>query len=489
MMLGATTRQSLLGGGAGFLEHIPAFSGDLWYVNGTTGNDANSGRSPEVPFATIGAALAVALAGDAITVAPGDYDEVGLDLALDGLELWCEHGTHILDSTPGTGLTISGDHCRVSGAHFTQAGAVGAAVTGDHAWLTDCQATGVTTAYDLDGGGAVLRNCTSILHTVAGFAISGAEHILFQCHSGGTGAATRGFYLDNAAADDCVLDRCSSINNGTAGYALVAGTEINTIRDCVSGFGDGLRTDLGQSNTWVNYGGVLEEQAHEEPWPQADGEGAAITLPSISSQANNATDAAATTQWYWGEPVVIIARDTITEVSYLLGFLVMSATANKRMQWEAFTGFTNYRSDRNAGNAWDEGATALTVDDGTPFIANDLVAIYSSVDVEIVRVVSSIANVVTIARETVNMATPNGLRWNHTAGGAGTEEMTLVHRPGDPRYHSTVIHYLTAAASLSPRWEFTAPRPVDANAFALVRIMNMTDAVDCTVELSAIIEE
>jgi hypothetical protein len=81
MMLGATTRQSLLGGGAGFLEHIPAFSGDLWYVNGTTGNDANSGRSPEVPFATIGAALAVALAGDAITVAPGDYDEVGLDLA------------------------------------------------------------------------------------------------------------------------------------------------------------------------------------------------------------------------------------------------------------------------------------------------------------------------------------------------------------------------------------------------------------------------
>ncbi|KKK91034.1 hypothetical protein LCGC14_2717020, partial [marine sediment metagenome] len=92
------------------LEHVPKFTGDIWFVSNAHGLDTNSGRSPIEAFATIGNALNNAAEGDAITIEAGDYYETGLDLNLIGLELWGEIGATIYNTT-GTGLTVSARNC------------------------------------------------------------------------------------------------------------------------------------------------------------------------------------------------------------------------------------------------------------------------------------------------------------------------------------------------------------------------------------------
>jgi hypothetical protein len=46
-----------------------------WYVSSKDGSDANDGRSAKKAFATFAHAVAVAKAGDTITIAPGAYDQ------------------------------------------------------------------------------------------------------------------------------------------------------------------------------------------------------------------------------------------------------------------------------------------------------------------------------------------------------------------------------------------------------------------------------
>jgi hypothetical protein len=49
--------------------------GNVWFVDADNGDDGNSGTSASNAFATIGAAITAASAGDTIYVAPGSYDE------------------------------------------------------------------------------------------------------------------------------------------------------------------------------------------------------------------------------------------------------------------------------------------------------------------------------------------------------------------------------------------------------------------------------
>ena len=131
------------------LEHVPKFTGDIWFVS-NDGLDTNSGRSPEEPFATIGNALNNASEGDAITVETGDYYETGLDLNLIGLELWGEIGVTIYNTT-GTGLTISARSCRVNEIVIISPAQTALLVSGNYNVLTN-----ITTPTPMAGVGVVM---------------------------------------------------------------------------------------------------------------------------------------------------------------------------------------------------------------------------------------------------------------------------------------------------------------------------------------------
>ena len=99
-------------------QNIAKFGGTIWYVSKVYGADTNDGLSPDKAFETIGKALDEMASGDAVTVMAGTYTETGLDLGSagtkDGIEMWFEIGA-ILAPASGTGLTVSGDFCRVQG--------------------------------------------------------------------------------------------------------------------------------------------------------------------------------------------------------------------------------------------------------------------------------------------------------------------------------------------------------------------------------------
>jgi hypothetical protein len=53
---------------------VPKFPGILYYV-GTSGDDANDGKSPDAEMATIGAAIDKMVAGDALVIGAKTYTE------------------------------------------------------------------------------------------------------------------------------------------------------------------------------------------------------------------------------------------------------------------------------------------------------------------------------------------------------------------------------------------------------------------------------
>ncbi len=233
------------------ISHVRQFGGDIWHV-ANDGSNANPGTA-EAPFEDILYAIAVAAAGDAISVKAGTYDEAGLDLNLDGLELWCEIGAVLSNSTPGTVLTVSGDYCRVVGARFIQAGQTGLHVTGGRCEIEDCQAgPGLATGFDIDGARTRLCGCHTVAYTVDGYYIGNDCCSLRDCSAIGTGTATRGFYV-TGSADRVRLWNCASVANATAGYEIDTGCVNTLVKDCASGGGDGARVDDGTNTVWSHY--------------------------------------------------------------------------------------------------------------------------------------------------------------------------------------------------------------------------------------------
>lgn len=65
---------------------IPTNSGNYWFVNGSAGSDAYTGKSLDQSFQTIQRAVDAADSSDVICIAPGAYDEsVTISRTLDGL--------------------------------------------------------------------------------------------------------------------------------------------------------------------------------------------------------------------------------------------------------------------------------------------------------------------------------------------------------------------------------------------------------------------
>jgi hypothetical protein len=471
---------SRIGWQADIIRHIPKFTGEIWYAD--TGIVASgNGMSPDQAFQTITEGIAAMAAGDALAIKAGTYDENGLDLNLNGLELWGEIGTIIVNSNPGTCLTVSGNSCRVRDVRLVQAGQTGLAVTGDSAWIENVVTEVCTIGYDIDGDECVLIKTASHDHTVTGYDISGEHNIIQDSASIVPGSATRGYYLSAASADLNLLDRCTSAGNQTSGFEIVTGANNNIMRDCVSGGGDGERVDAGNLNMWVLSQERLQKERHEEVYPFPDGEGTAGNAIAVTSDAEDETHAAATTKDYFGEPYVIIPVTTIPDLWNFIGANIYSNTTNKDYRSSSYR--INYilRSAKNAGNAWDEGETQLTVVDGSIFATSDLVWIYSAYKTngEIVRVTGVAANVVTIERETSQFGVPNtGLRWDHTTNNPGTEIMYLVFRSSSREMHENAFDFSTASAKdfIQIRWH--TAREMSANDGLLLRVQNGTDGTN-----------
>lgn len=277
------------------IGHIPKYTGKIWFVDGTNGNDANTGTDPHDAFKTIAHAIGAAAAGDRIVVMAGAYDEV-LNMNLAGLELICEQGTVLSNSTPGTALIVSANYCRVVGLLLTQAGQTGCQITGSFCSLEGCLAFGCATGFDDDGAETHFTDCRSILHTTTGFDISAGYGQYERLVAASTGAV-RGIYLSNAAADHNHFNKCDTLGNGTAGWEIIVGADNNLFSHCSMGAGDGAKVDAGANNTWNNfsegsqivagqtrdqdlkdiYDGVAASQRYREQIPDTDFDLTAIT--------------------------------------------------------------------------------------------------------------------------------------------------------------------------------------------------------------------
>lgn len=460
-----------------YAVHSVLHNGDIWYINPVAA-DGGDGQSPSSQFNTIAAAIDAAADGDILKTAAGDYDEDSLDL---NKILWldCELGT-VLSNTAGGAtelLTISSAFCQITQLSGNQAGVQGVVVTGAVCLINTSEMVGTTTGFVLQGDRPYFDRVRSTQHTVTGFDVQSAYGTYEDIYAAGNGGATRGIYLSTAGADDNTFDHSITMGNATRGWEAVAGANTNVFVHCSSGGGDGTRVDAGTNNFWPGWNDEFEFSHHEHLTPMCDGEGGAITVPSIDSDAEDETNGAASTQYYWGEPTALIARDTVTADYKLLGLEIVSFTAGKSFQWAVYATTYEYMATKNGGNAWDEGETQLTVDDATPVSDNDLVLIYSDYKIEIVRVNGAPAgNVITIERETSQFGAANtGLRWNHTTNDPGTEELFVIDRTAWPELHPIEGHVTWAGP-----YRVTEPRHVKANGAVLMRMINLTDSTNNT---------
>jgi len=232
---------------------------------------------------------------------------------------------------------------------------------------------------------------------------------------------------------------------------------------------------------------------HEHVYPLSDGEGVAGGPISVSTDADDETNVAATAQWYYGEPSVILPVNTITIPIGIMGCYIYGNIVGKEITGWCYQIFYDTVTKRNVGNAWDEGATVLTVtsaDEAAKFQVNDLVVIWSpgyKPNGEILKVTDVTGAVVTVARETSQFGGANtGLRWNHTTNDPGDEQMALIYRPSDQDTHPYEMEFGTPTVNYMTRYDFMLKKIHAALNGTLCRLVNQTDAVTVTIDAKMI---
>jgi len=240
------------GGAQQATRHVPRHVGAIWYVDGVGGDDGNSGLEVDQAFLTIGAAILACAAGDAIAITAATYTEVGLDVNKNAVELWFEIGA-LIDPASGTALTISGDFCMVKGMHkITPAGGeIGLLVSGDECHIEHGRILGGATGVSVTGAGSMFFNYAVGFPTVAAYDITGAQTRLDHCATVGN-AATIGYHI-NGGADTGILRDCTSVGHTSAGYYIDTLSQDWTLFNCSSGAGDGRWVDVDHVNVWSNF--------------------------------------------------------------------------------------------------------------------------------------------------------------------------------------------------------------------------------------------
>ena len=235
-------------------KNIPKFGGDIWYVNKGSGSDTNTGRCPDCPFETIGAAITAMAAGDAISIKAGTYTEANLDLSKASTEMWCEIGTIIDTAAGATALIVSGLACKVTGGLkiTPDDDSIGMLISGNECVIEDVKILEGANNFSVTGSGAVLRRCAAGFSKAgtSGFNVTGIQARLYSCSTVGD-TTSYGFNVTGSATG--VLSDCTSSGHQTSGYYLGSGTTNWTIVDCSTGAGDGRWTDVDNVNIWSGF--------------------------------------------------------------------------------------------------------------------------------------------------------------------------------------------------------------------------------------------
>jgi len=467
-----------------FDPRVGYFSGTVRYVS-TAGNDADDGLAPDRAKLTITAAIGASAVGDAVISAPGTYAEA-VNLNLAALQFWPQHGTII---APGAGvpLTVSAAYCRVScpGGSLRcnpPAGGTGVlvSVTGGWTYLSDIRVPCISSAllgFDIVGGGCVLDNCRAASPLTAAFKIQGDKVKLDNCCTGGEVADTSiGFWITNSC-DKARLRDCSSQGNVTAGFQFDEGCTNILAKSCDSGGGDGHFIDNAM-NTFLDITDRDSREEHDEVYPVPDGEGTAGDPVAMHSQVNDETGADDTVNYY-GDAFVIMGINVVSADWFLKGANFFAATAADDQRFHFYRVERDLAGARNGGNAWDEGATVLTLTDAAEaaqFEVDDLVWVMTpgyKPDGEIVKVTNIAGAVVTIARQTENSGR-TGLHWNHTTNDGGNEAMYLCWRD-EAQYHSSNMDFSASGSRAFERQMFHKPRRLHRNDGIVARMINGTD--------------
>ena len=288
-----------------YTDNLPKFGGDIYYVAQSQGNDSYSGKTPNQPFATIGAGIDAMSSGDALVIRAGTYAE-NVVLDCNSCELWFEIGA-IIQPTSGTALTISGNYCRVicrDGALLVDpngANTTGVLISGNFCYMAEVRVKCDSVAdigFDITGDGADLRYCRCSNPLVVAYKIQGDKIKLEDCCTGGTVADTSIGYWATNNCDKLRLVRCGSQGNATAGFQVDSGCTNGVISDCHSGGGDGERIDNGTTFHWPNFKSISAKEEHYHCYPSTDGEGTAGAPIHLTSDAQDENNGAATTQDY-----------------------------------------------------------------------------------------------------------------------------------------------------------------------------------------------
>ena len=232
------------------------FTGVIRYVS-QSGDDSNDGLSPDRALASITAAISASSAGDAVRVGYGTYDEAGLNLNKNSLELWLEAGCILQDSADGDVLTISAFGCRVVGSGNVRldptGGATGVVVSGGLVYVENlrvaCNSVGAI-GYDITGVGAELHDCRTSNPTTVAYKIQGDTCLLYCCCTGGN-TTSIGYWITNSC-DKYRVILCGSQGHQTAGFQVDTGCTNGVIWEFSSGGGDGRWTDADHATVISN---------------------------------------------------------------------------------------------------------------------------------------------------------------------------------------------------------------------------------------------
>lgn len=241
-----------------------------YYVNGTTGDDANTGLSTSLAKKTIQAAIAVAADGATIRVAAGTYDPIvtnNRDLTIIGIE---GKGSTLIDgkgasrcaylgtSTNECATVLSGFTLTNGYLYISWHGAGGAGVRGgtlNDCTIVNCRVDGSWRGYGGEGGGAsdaVLNRCTIIgCKALAGGGVNYSSLngcVIRECYAHDDGGAANcsslrsclvcknygynigGGACGSAFAGWCVAYNCTvADNNARSGGTINGGVLYNTI--------------------------------------------------------------------------------------------------------------------------------------------------------------------------------------------------------------------------------------------------------------------
>jgi len=477
--------QSAVGGGDSN-SHIPLYTGDIYYIDAAQADDTGDGKSPENAKKTIGAGIGLLSPGDALAIKAGTYTEVGIDLNVQACELWFEIGT-IIAPASGTGLTISAAYCKLECPNGSlrinpAANETGLEIqnTAGFCYINDVRVAANSSAdigFDIIGNGTVLNNCRCSAPLVAAFKIQGDKIKLDGCCTGGEVAnVSIGYHVTNSC-DKARIINCGSQGHSTAGIQIDAGCTNVVVRQFDSGGGDGHFIDNGLL-TYLDIKEKDSREYHEHTYPFPNGEGTAGDSVAVQSQINDETGAT-NVKDYFGDAALLVPPATITSDWFLKGINIFATTANDDQRFLGYRIVNRITATRNGGNAWDEGATVLTVQDAAEaalFEVNDLVWISSpnyKPDGEIVKITDITGANITIARQTESSGR-TGLHWNHTTNDGGNEVMHLCWRD-ELEYHSSDWDYSASGARDFNSYRFQDERRMHSSDGFVVRMINGTD--------------